>query len=91
VPKRRTPEFHQPIGDEIMDRRLTDEDLEWLRKLRDSRDPRLTNRPSVDMPTSVVHRLTMLACAEAKGAGKYGITLRGRDELVDRELENLIR
>lgn len=69
-----------------MDRRLTTEDLKWLRKLRDAR---VANRPLLDMPVEVVRRLTMLACAEAKGDGKYGITLRGRDELVDQQLENL--
>jgi hypothetical protein len=71
-----------------MDRRLTTEDLRWLRKLCDAR---VANRPLLDMPTNVVQRLTMLACAEAKGDGRYGITLRGRDELVDRQLEDLIR
>jgi hypothetical protein len=75
-------------GDEAMDLRLSTEELEWLRKLRDAR---LTKRPSPDIPTSVVRRLTMLACAEARGGGQYGITLRGRDELIDRELANLIR
>jgi hypothetical protein len=71
-----------------MDLRLSTEELEWLRKLRDAR---VAKRPSLDIPTSVVRRLMMLACAEAKGDGQYGITLRGRDVLVDRQLENLIR
>jgi len=34
----------------------------------------------------VVRRLTQLACAEVKG-GKYAITYRGRDELIERERE----
>jgi hypothetical protein len=29
----------------------------------------------------------MLHCAETNGLGEYSITLRGCDELVDRELE----
>jgi len=34
----------------------------------------------------------MLGCAMFTGRrGEYSITLRGRDELVDRELENEIR
>jgi hypothetical protein len=67
-----------------MDRRLTTEDIDWLRKLRNAR---AANQPSPDIPTSVVRRLTLLACAEVKGRGEYSITLRGRDELVDRDLE----
>ncbi|HMH18995.1 MAG TPA: hypothetical protein VK572_12705, partial [Burkholderiales bacterium] len=66
-----------------MDRRLTNEDIDWLRKLRNAR---ATNQPS-DIPTSVVRRLTLLACAEVKGPKGYSITLRGRDELIDRDLE----
>ena len=66
-----------------MDRRLTKEDIDWLRKLRNAR---AANEPSPDIPTSVVRRLTQLAYAEAK-AGKYAITYRGRDELIDRERE----
>ena len=71
-----------------MDRRLTAEELDWLRKLRNAK---AANQPSLDIPTSVVRRLTMLACAEASAQGRYSITLRGRDELIDRELKNQIR
>lgn len=66
-----------------MDRRLTKEDIDWLRKLRNAK---AANEPSPDIPTSVVRRLTQLAYAEAK-AGRYAITYRGRDELIDRERE----
>jgi len=65
----------------LIDRRLTQEDIDWLRKLRNAR---VGNGPSPDIPTSVVRRLTQLACAEARG-GKYAITFRGRDELLERE------
>jgi len=65
----------------LIDRRLTNEDIDWLRKLRNAR---AGNEPSPDIPTSVVRRLTQLACAEVRG-GKYAITFRGRDELLDRE------
>lgn len=71
-----------------MDRRLTAEELDWLRKLRNAK---AANQPSPDIPTSVVRRLTKLACAEAAAPGKYSITLRGRDELIDRELKNEVR
>ncbi len=37
-----------------------------------------------------LRKLTMLGCAQVKGRGEYSITLRGRDELVDRELETQI-
>jgi hypothetical protein len=70
-----------------MDRRLTNEDIDWLRKLRNART---MNQPSPDIPTSVVRRLTLLACAELRGAREYSITLRGRDELIDRDLEKEI-
>ena len=63
-----------------MDRRLTTEDIDWLRKLRHAR---ATNQPSPDIPTSVVRKLTLLACAEVKGPKGNSITFRGRDELVD--------
>ena len=67
----------------MIDRRLTKEDIDWLRKLRNAR---AANQPSADIPTSVVRRLTQLAYAELR-AGKYAITFRGRDELIDRERE----
>jgi len=67
----------------LIDRRLTREDIDWLRKLRNSK---AANQLSADIPTSVVRRLTELACAEVRG-GLAAITLRGRDELIERERE----
>ena len=67
----------------LIDRRLTREDIDWLRKLRNSK---AANQLSADIPTSVVRRLTELACAEVRG-GFAAITLRGRDELIERERE----
>jgi hypothetical protein len=67
----------------VIDRKLTNEDIDWLRKLRKAKT---SNAPSPDIPTSIVRRLTQLACAEVRG-GKYAITFRGRDELIDREKE----
>jgi len=60
-----------------MDRRLTAEDIDWLRKLRNAR---AANQPSPDIPTSVVRRLTMLAYPEVKGPKVQSIAFRDRDE-----------
>jgi hypothetical protein len=67
-----------------MDRRLTvtAEDIDWLRKLRNAR---AANQPSPDIPTSVVRKLTLLACAEVKGPRERSIGPRGRDELDRRK------
>jgi len=67
----------------VIDRRLTSEDIDWLRKLRSAK---AANQLSADIPTSVVRRLTQLACAEVRG-GLAAITMRGRDELIERERE----
>lgn len=67
----------------MIDRRLSKEDIDWLRKLRNAK---AANEPSPDIPTSVVRRLTQLACAEVR-YGRTAITFRGRDELIDRERE----
>ncbi len=46
-----------------MDYRLTTEDLNWLRKLREAK---AANQPLQDIPpTSVLRKLTMLGCAQA--------------------------
>jgi len=65
-----------------MDRRLTAEDIDWLRKLRNAR---AANQPSPDIPTSVVRKLTLLAYAEVKGPRENSIRLRDRDELNRRK------
>jgi len=67
-----------------MDRRLSTEDLDWLCKIRIAKSAR---QPLRGIPERVARRLTMLHCAEINGMGEYSITLRGCDELVDRELE----
>jgi hypothetical protein len=67
-----------------MDRRLTAEDIDWLRKLRNAR---AANQPSPDIPTSVVRKLTLLARAEVMSPREYATRLRGRDE-VDRRKQN---
>jgi hypothetical protein len=81
----------EPISEETeaMDRRLTPEEVEWLRKMRDTSP---ATRKLLAIPIHVARKLTMLGCAAFTGRrGEYSITLRGRDELVDREMENEIR
>lgn len=68
-----------------MDRRLTTEDINWLCKMRIAR---MENLPLRGIPQSVARRLTMLHCAQTVGQGQYSITLHGRDELLDRDLQN---
>ena len=63
-----------------MDRVLTAEDIDWLRKLYNAK---ASNHPSPDIPTSVVRKLTMLAYAEVKGPGEHSI--KGRDALIDKD------
>jgi hypothetical protein len=65
-----------------MDRRLTAEDIDWLRKLRNAR---AANQPSPDIPTSVVRKLTQLVSAEVKGPREHPLRLRDRDELDRRK------
>ena len=65
-----------------MERRLTAEDIDWLRKLRNAR---AANQPSPDIPTSVVRKLTLLACPEVKGPRERSIGSRDRDELDRRK------
>jgi len=60
-----------------MDRRLTAEDIDWLRKLRNAR---AANQPSPDIPTSVVRKLTLLAYAEVKGLKVHSIAFMDRDK-----------
>jgi len=63
-----------------MDRVLTAEDIDWLRKLRNAK---ASNHPSPDIPTSVVRRLTMLVRAEVKSPRE--LKFRGGDERVERD------
>ena len=70
-----------------MDRRLSAEDLDWLCRIRIAKSAK---QSLCGIPARVARRLTMLHCAEVNGSGEYSITLRGRDELVDRELERKV-
>jgi len=61
---------------------VTAEDIDWLRKLRNAR---AANQPSPDIPTSVVRKLTQIACAELKSPKERSTRLRERDELERRK------
>jgi hypothetical protein len=63
-----------------MDRVLTAEDIDWLRKLRNAK---ASNHPSPDIPTSVVRKLTMLVRAEVKSPRELKFT--GRYERLERD------
>jgi hypothetical protein len=68
-----------------MDRRLTHEDLDWLRKMSELK---VANRPPRGIPTSVARKLTSLGYVEARPGGenweRYSIARKGRAELAGR-------
>jgi len=64
-----------------MDRVLTAEDIDWLRKLRNAK---ASNHPSPDIPTSVVRRLTTLVRAEVKSPRELKFR-GGGDERIERD------
>jgi hypothetical protein len=68
-----------------MDRTLLIEDVSWLRTMRDARP---TNNPTQNIPLHVAMRLRLRGYVVPNGHS-YAITLKGRDELVDRERESL--
>ena len=64
-----------------MDRRLTVEEVNLLRAMRD------VNAGIAKLPPHVAPKLKLLGYIATHGSGQYALTLRGRDELVDRERE----
>ncbi len=65
-----------------MDRRLINEDLQWLNKMRDA------NQSRGAIPYQVALKLKQLGYVADSG-GAFAITLRGRNELIDRDREKL--
>jgi hypothetical protein len=65
-----------------MDVKLIAEDVEWMRKLRDSTP---ANESMLSIPPQVAFKLRLRGYVLANAHGQYAITLRGRDELIDRE------
>jgi hypothetical protein len=61
-----------------MDRRLTTEEVNVLRAMRD------INAVFSKVPPHVAPKLKMLGYVAAQG-GQYALTMKGRDELIDRD------
>ena len=64
-----------------MDRRLTVEDVNLMRAMRD------INAGISKVPSHLAPKLKLLGYVAVHGSGQYALTLRGRDELIDRERE----
>jgi hypothetical protein len=62
-----------------MDRRLTTEDVDVLRAMRD------VNAGVSKVPTHLAPKLRMLGYLAVHSSGQYALTMRGRDELIDRD------
>jgi hypothetical protein len=70
-----------------MDRTLITEDLDCLRKLRDVREGKQSTHV---VPPSVAMRLKLRGYVAANMQGEYSITMRGRDELIDRDRDRVL-
>ena len=70
-----------------MDRRLTNEEVDWLHRIREAKT---LHQSAPAVPLEVARKLSTLGCIVLTAGGRYSITLRGRDELIDRELEKTI-
>lgn len=68
-----------------MDRTLLVEDVTWLRTMRDARP---ASSPTPSLPLHVAMKLRLRGYVVPNGQS-YILTLKGRDELVDRERESL--
>jgi hypothetical protein len=62
-----------------MDRRLSTEDVNVLRTMRDS------NAGVSKVPTQQASKLKLLGYVSIYGSGQYALTMKGRDELIDRD------
>ena len=68
-----------------MDRTLLVEDVTWLRAMRDSKP---ASNSVQGIPLHVAMRLRLRGYVVPNGHS-YTITLKGRDELIDRERESM--
>ena len=66
-----------------MDRKLIAEDLEWMRRLRDSTEADWWT--TLTLPPEVAFKLRLRGYVLTNTQGRYAITRRGRGELIDRE------
>jgi len=62
-----------------MDSRLTTEEVNVLRAMRDV--------GILKVPTHLAPKLKLLGYVAIQGVGQYALTYKGRDELIDRERE----
>ena len=62
-----------------MDRRLTTEEVNLMRTMRD------INAGISKVPTHLAPKLRMLGYVAVYGSGQYALTMKGRDELIDRD------
>jgi hypothetical protein len=69
-----------------MDRRLSNDELGWLYRMRDAK----AGLPAPSVPVDVAVKLKLLGYVSANDRGEYGITMRGRDELVDRDRSRIL-
>ena len=68
-----------------MDRTLLVEDVTWLRAMRDARH---VVSASATIPLHVAMKLRLRGYVVPNGHS-YTLTLKGRDELIDRERESM--
>jgi hypothetical protein len=62
-----------------MDRRLTTEEVTVMRAMRE------VNAGVIKVPAHLAPKLRMLGYVAVHGSGQYALTLKGRDELIDRD------
>jgi hypothetical protein len=62
-----------------MDRRLSTEDVNLLRTMRD------VSAGVSKVPTHQASKLKLLGYVAIHSGGQYALTMKGRDELIDRE------
>jgi hypothetical protein len=67
---------------------LTVEDVNLLRKMRDAMQ---AGKGAPQIPVKVAVKLRLLGYLAAHADGRYSLTLKARDQLIDRERETAPR
>jgi hypothetical protein len=68
-----------------MDRQLTADDLDWLRKLKGAGDAK---RDPPQIPTEIAARLGAFGLVKPNSFGALAITSRGRDSLLEQDMRD---
>lgn len=68
-----------------MDRQLTADDLDWLRKLKGAADAKRHPPP---IPTEIAARLGAFGLVKPNRFGAPAITSRGRDSLLEQDMRD---